>query len=166
MVISSDEEPAPREAIVQETSLSEEPDRLSTERDPQPSAGPRNELPSIEQQKQPVSVNSSTSSSQITSPIMFKCPQVTAAMGRRISRVIQISPALEAEDTRSGTGDPDDEHARRAREKVLRKVTPEKCKCYQLVYDYLKEQAPYFVDLIKQKRSGETELLMREVSHW
>ncbi|KAI5985854.1 hypothetical protein EDD15DRAFT_2200391 [Pisolithus albus] len=63
MIITSDEEPAPREALVQETSLLEEPDRLSTEHHPQPSAGRRNELPSIEQPNQPVSVNSCMSSS-------------------------------------------------------------------------------------------------------
>ncbi|KAI6099255.1 hypothetical protein EDD16DRAFT_1524033 [Pisolithus croceorrhizus] len=80
-----------------------------------------------------------------------------------LNKVIQIALALKAEDTGSGTDDPNEEHARVACKKVLRKVTLEKCEHYQCIYGYLKEHAPYFIGLIKKKRSGKTQLLMCEM---
>ncbi|KAI5999763.1 hypothetical protein F5J12DRAFT_683361, partial [Pisolithus orientalis] len=80
-----------------------------------------------------------------------------------LNKVIQVSHALKADNTASGTNDPNDESARKACDNILRKVNPEKCKQYKCIYDYLKEQALYFIDLIKKKKSGKTTLLMHEM---
>ncbi|KIN94625.1 hypothetical protein M404DRAFT_34847 [Pisolithus tinctorius Marx 270] len=77
-----------------------------------------------------------------------------------LNKVIQVSRALEADDTASGTDDPDDETYMQC---SYDHSNPEKCKRYKCIYDYLKEQAPYFMDLIKKKKSGETALLMHEM---
>ncbi|KAI5994149.1 hypothetical protein EDD15DRAFT_2366757 [Pisolithus albus] len=66
MVVTSDEEPSPREVLTHEISLSVEPNRLSTERRPEPSVGPHSKLPSVKQPKQSLSINLRISSSQAT----------------------------------------------------------------------------------------------------
>ncbi|KAI6137267.1 hypothetical protein F5141DRAFT_1060129 [Pisolithus sp. B1] len=65
-----------------------------------------------------------------------------------LNEVIQITLALKAEDTGS---------------EWPARSTLEKRNHYQHIYGYLKEHAPYFVGLIKKRRSGKTELLMREM---
>ncbi|KAI6102816.1 hypothetical protein F5141DRAFT_1065439 [Pisolithus sp. B1] len=65
MVVTSDEEPALCEALIHEMSLSAEPNWLSTEHHLEKSVGPHNELPSVEQLKQSLSINPCALSSQV-----------------------------------------------------------------------------------------------------
>ncbi|KAI6104054.1 hypothetical protein EV401DRAFT_2129439 [Pisolithus croceorrhizus] len=87
IVITSDEEPAPRKALIRETSLSVEPDASSTKNHSEPSVGPHNELPSIEQPKQSLSIKPCTSSSQATTKEAAKeCSKSAPAAEHAIER--------------------------------------------------------------------------------
>lgn len=87
IVVTSDEEPAPRKALIRETLLSVEPDASSTKNHSELSVGPHNELPSIEQPKQSLSIKPCASSSQATTKEAAKeCSKSAPAAEHAIER--------------------------------------------------------------------------------
>ncbi|KAI6115223.1 hypothetical protein EDD16DRAFT_1794433 [Pisolithus croceorrhizus] len=87
IVVTSDEEPAPRKALIRETSLSVEPDASSTKNHSGLSVEPHNELPSIEQPKQSLSIKPCASSSQATTKEAAKeCSKSAPAAEHAIER--------------------------------------------------------------------------------
>ncbi|KAI6097711.1 hypothetical protein EDD16DRAFT_1525619 [Pisolithus croceorrhizus] len=106
MVITSDKEPVLCEALIHKVSLSAEPDWLPTEHHLEKSVGPHNELPSVKQPKQSLSVNPCASSSQViatTKEAAKECSKSAPAAEHAIEHSIEL-PSMPDIETSAAPG--------------------------------------------------------------